>query len=122
MRATPLKVALLTSDLANMGGLIDITIHSRAGSVITPSTLTRTLAANGIVRIDLEPVVRSIRNRRGIEVNSDASERQRCAIEFPCIYAFQDWLEANPSILVTVDSKRVAEMDLLTMRTYMVGA
>lgn len=118
MRSTPLTVELQTKDLMDVGGFIDMIVKNDAGAVLIKSVLTNKLAEHGIVRIDLEPVIRVIRKHRDLELGPISNKRRLRTIEFPCLYAFQDWIETNPSMFVTVDNKPVVELDLMTMRSY----
>lgn len=120
LRLTPLQIDLQHSDLScSRGAFIDIEIEDKVGrTVLLSSHIVRELARNGVVRLDIEPIIDNIRVSRGLQCTVPCEQKDSRSVVFPCLYAFQDWIDINPCITVAVDGKAVAKLDLLTLRSY----
>lgn len=120
-RQTPLVIRLSRAELARRGDLIDLTVDDKGGKAMLMSPLVRKMFDTGIVRIDLDPIVVALRRRHGIQLGQDAAKTTNTSstlVEFPCMYALQDWLEDQPVLKITVDDCPAAELDMMSMRSY----
>lgn len=115
-RAAPLRIELLADDLQRHGDSVHISVESDEGApILIESPLVKQLARVGTVTVELEPLVSIVRARRDVGKRID-SKGHAIPLVMPCLYAFQDWLEAQPTLVLSLEQQAVAQIDLVTMR------
>ena len=107
-------------DVSFVGDVINITVKDVSDAVYIASPLVRAVKQYSVARIDTEPLFEKI--RKSFRVEKRALIPNKIDIEFPCLYAFQEWLFTQPLLIILVDSKPVVELDMVKMRPFIPNA